>query len=153
MQFLELMKKLGLTSVVIQTETFTFYPNDGSPEVNIYSGFLRQWLHTNVQDKLITLEFPEQTLDELVVIHGLEQSRLQTMTVEEAVEPVIIGLYSNGEHMLIDGGHRRYYWAKRGFNRLRGWLVPEEVWREFCFDPDDTPGLHLDGGLLPQRKK
>lgn len=136
------------------TETYTFYPNDGTPEINILSGQLRDWLHSRVMDRVIDLHFPEQSLEDIVQAHGLEPDRMASMTEEEAKEPVIVGLYPNGVHILIDGGHRRWYWAKRGVNVLRGWAVPEEVWRSFTYDPSTMPGLHgQDGSLLPQRRK
>ncbi len=143
-----------LVTKVVTTETYTFYPNDGSPEINILSGELREWLHAKAKHNLIDLHFPEQTLEAIVEAHGLEPDRMASMSEKEAKEPVIVGLYPNGVHILIDGGHRRWYWAKRGVNTLRGWAVPEEVWRSFEYDPKTMPGLHgQDGSLLPQRRK
>lgn len=143
-----------LLTTITTTETYTFYPNDGSPEINLLSGELRKWLHEKAMNKVIDLHFPEQSLDDIVTAHGLEVDRMASMTEAEALEPVIVGLYPSGVHILIDGGHRRWYWAKRGRNVLRGWAVPEEVWRAFEFDPRTMPGLHgQDGSMLPQRRK
>jgi hypothetical protein len=68
---------------------------------------------------------------------------------------VIVGLWPSGYHVLIDGGHRRWFWAKRGIHTMRGWAVPEVVWREFLFDPNDflTVRHYSDGALLPQRQR
>lgn len=138
----------------VREETFTFTPNNGEPEVTLRSGQLRQWLLANAMHKVIDLTFPEQTLDEIIEQHGLEAPRMASMTLLEASEPVIVGLWPGGTHILIDGGHRRWFWAKRGVNAIKGWAVPEEIWRMFVFDPADFPGMvmHLpDGSLLPHR--
>lgn len=139
----------------VHEETFTFTPNDGTPEVTIRSGRLREWLLARAMHKVIELTFPEQTLEEIVEQHGLEAPRMASMTEAEALEPVIVGLWPGGTHILIDGGHRRWYWAKRGVNVLKGWAVPKEAWEAFIFDPGDSPfAFHLpDGTLLPHRRK
>lgn len=145
---------MRLQVTIETTETYTFSPNDGSPDIHILSGELRDWLHAHALHKVIDLHFPPQSLDEIVTAHGLEPDRMRSMTRKEAKEPVIVGLHPSGTHILIDGGHRRWYWAKRGSNTLRGWAVPEEVWRSFEYDPATMPGIHgQDGSLLPQRRK
>lgn len=100
------------------------------------------------------LVFPAQTLDEIVALHGLEADRLASMTEEEANEPVIVADYPGATHLLMDGGHRRWFWAKRGVTTLRGWRVPYAVWADYIFDPATTPGIHgQDGSLLPHRRR
>ena len=146
---------MRLVTQVVQEETYTFTPDDGDKEVHIRSGRLREWLLENARHKVIELTFPEQTLDEIVEVHGLEAPRLASMTEAEASEPVIVGLWPGGTHILIDGGHRRWYWASRGKNILQGWAVPFEVWSGFTFELSD-PALithSLDGASLPQRRK
>jgi len=105
-------------------ETYTFTPDDGTEPVHIRSGLLRQWLHEKAMDRIIDLTFPEQPLEAIIEAHGLEGPRMASMTEEEALEPVIVGLWPNGTHVLIDGGHRRWYWASRGKLVVRGWAVP-----------------------------
>lgn len=136
-------------------EVFSFTPIEGGETISIMSGQLRSWLLANAMDKVIDLTFPEEHLADIIVNHGLEAPRIASMTEAEAKEPVIIGLWPTGTHVLIDGGHRRYYWASRGINTIRGWAVPEAVWRSFEFNPRDyAHALHLpDGALLPQRMK
>ncbi len=138
----------------VREETYTFTPDDGDAPVHIRSGKLREWLLAFAMDKIIDLTFPQQTLEDIIEIHGLEEARMKSMTREEALEPVIVGLYPTGTHILIDGGHRRWYWAKRKKLILRGWAVPYDVWMEFQFNPN-APGVilhHQDGSLLPHRK-
>lgn len=138
----------------VQEETFSFNPNDGTPEIHIRSGRLREWLLANAMHKVIDLTFPVQTLDEIVEKHGLEAPRLRSMTKREAREPVIVGICNDGTNILIDGGHRRWFWAKRGRHTIRGWALPEAAWRAFEFDPSDFMVIshHADGSSLPQRR-
>jgi hypothetical protein len=141
-------------ATVVKEETYTFTPEGGEP-VSIFSGKLRKWLLGKAMDKVIDLTFPIQTLEEIIEQHGLEEPRMRSMTWKEAKEPVIVGLWSGGSHILIDGGHRRWFWAKRGKNVLRGWAVPFELWNTFTFDPSDFMVIkhHADGSMLPQRRK
>jgi hypothetical protein len=135
-------------------ETYTFTPKDGTEEIHILSGRLRKWLHAKAMNKVIDLTFPEQSLEEIVAQHGLEAPRMASMTALEAADPVIVGLWPGGTHIIIDGGHRRWYWASRGVNVLRGWAVPYEVWSEFTFNPSETSVFRgRDGSLLPQRRR
>lgn len=144
---------LSVVTVITSEETYTFYPDDGSPEIHILSGRLREWLNANAMNRLMDLVFPHQELKDIEELHGLEAPRMKSMTEAEALEPVIVGDYPGGVHILIDGGHRRWYWANRGRNTLRGWRVPYEVWSDFIFDPATTLGLHhMDASLLPQRR-
>lgn len=137
-----------------EEEVYTFAPDDGEEEVHIFSGRLRKRLLEHARDQVISLIFPEQTLEQLIAHHGLEQPRLDSMTEEEANEPVIVGLYPTGTHILIDGNHRRAFWAARGRHTIDGWAVPYEVWTHFQFNPEDLVGVHHfnDGTLLPQRR-
>lgn len=144
-----------LATSLIQEETFTFTPEGEEEEVHILSGQLRQWLLANAMDKVINLTFPKEPLEDIVKRHGLEEARMKSMTFKEAKEPVIVGLWPSGCHVLIDGGHRRYFWAKRGKNTIRGWAVPETVWRNFQIDLKDMgqfARVHRDGSMLPQRR-
>jgi hypothetical protein len=144
-----------IVSQLVQEEMFTFTPEGEEAEVHIRSGELRKWLLANAMDKVIPLTFPEQTLDEIIKQHGLEAPRMKSMTFKEAKEPVIVGLWPGGTHVLIDGGHRRWFWAKRGKFTIPGWAVPYEVWRSFQFDVASMTVVkhHKDGALLPQRRK
>lgn len=140
---------------LVREETFTFMPNDGTPEITLLSGQLRKWLLDRHMSKVINLTFPdEETEKELIERHGLERSRMASMTLKEASEPVIVGAWPDGTHTLIDGAHRRWFWWKRGINGIKGWVVPKEVWEQFIFNPN-APGVyhHPDGSLLPQRKR
>lgn len=146
---------MRIVSEVWREETYTFTPNDGTEPVTIRSGLLREWLLKNAMHKVIELTFPEQPLEELIEMHGLEQPRIDSMTLLEASEPVIVGLWSDGTHILIDGGHRRYFWAARNVVKLKGWALPHVVWSQFILDPT-APGViahYADGSLLPQRRK
>lgn len=150
------MARFELGLALAREEVYSFTPNDGTETITIWSGRLRQWLRENVPDKVIELTFPEQTLDEIIEQHGLEAPRLASMTEEEATDPVVIGLWPGGTHILIDGGHRRAFWAKRGVNILSGWAVPYKVWTAFQVDFNDpamVAAYHApDGSLLPQRQ-
>lgn len=146
---------MRIVSEVRREETYTFTPNDGTDPVTIRSGKLREWLLANAKHKVIELTFPEEPLDEIIHKHGLEQPRIDSMTILEASEPVIVGLWPGGTHILIDGGHRRYFWAARNVVKLKGWAVPPEIWTQFILDLNQ-PGLiahYEDGSLLPQRRK
>lgn len=141
---------------VVREETFSFTPSDGGPEIVILSGQLRQFLLSRAAHLVTKLIFPVQPLEELIVNHGLEADRMASMTILEASEPVIVGILNSGTNILIDGAHRRWFWAKRGQNTIRGWAVSEEIWRHFEIDPKTFPGFvaHMpDGSLLPQRSK
>jgi hypothetical protein len=146
---------MRIVTTVVAEETYTFTPDDGTEPISIRSGRLREWLLENAQHKVIELTFPAQSLREIEVMHGLERPRMRSMTKAEALEPVIVGLWPNGTHILIDGGHRRWFWAKRKKFVLRGWAVPTEVWSTFIFDPNDPAVVvhHADGSLLPQRRQ
>ena len=144
-----------ITGNTIREEVFTFTPADGTPEINLLSGQLRSFLLTTLSDRTMDLTFPQQTTEELIAQHGLEPARMASMTEQEAQEPVIVGLWRDGTHTLIDGAHRRWFWASRGVSVLQGWVVPEVVWRAFEFDPNH-PSIVAnfeDGTLLPQRLK
>lgn len=139
---------------LITEETFTFSPNNGEPEIHIFSGRLRAWLLKHAMHKVGTLIFPQQTPQEMIALHGLEADRMASMTEAEAREPVIVGLTEEGTNILIDGAHRRWFWAERGRYELDGWLVPAGVWTAYTFNPADLPGIHgQDGSLLPQRRR
>jgi hypothetical protein len=139
---------------LVREETYTFTPDD-EPPVTIRSGRLREWLIERAAHRVTTATFPAQPLDDLIHQHGLEQDRLDSMTEAEAAEPIIIGEWHDGTHILIDGGHRRYFWAERGITTLRAWIVPYSVWGQYVFDPDGPNVLyhHPDGSFLPQRRK
>lgn len=132
-----------LTSL-IRDETYTFYPSDGSPEINIRSGELTRWLHDKAQSKVTDLTFPEETLEEIIDRNGVHVPRADALTEEQASMPVVVGLWHDGSGILIDGAHRRHYWAKRGITTIRGWAVPEEVWRHYVFDPAQMAGIVHD---------
>jgi len=145
---------MHLAIELVREETFTFTPEGTEAPIHIRSGQLREWLLGHVMDKVIDLTFPVQTLEELVAMHGLEEPRMRSMTKREAKEPVIVGICPDGTNILIDGGHRRWFWARRGRNVLKGWAIPYEVWNAFRFDPT-APGVichHADGSQLPQRR-
>jgi hypothetical protein len=145
-----------ILSVNVREEVYSFTPNDGTEEIHILSGKLREWLHANAKHKLIDLHFPtDETEEQLIERHGLEQPRMDSMTIFEANEPVIVGIHPSGTHILIDGAHRRWFWWKQGINTIRGWAVPMTVWETFTFNPKDMPEMlhHRDGSLLPQRRK
>lgn len=140
---------------LVREEVFTFTGEDGT-EIHVRSGALRLFLKEYAAHKIIELTFPaDETMESIINRHGVELDRLNSMTAPEAAQPVIVGLCNGGTHILIDGAHRRAYWAKRGIHKLQGWAVPEEIWRSF---PLDAPGIipvqhHKDGKLLPQRMK
>lgn len=142
---------------LVREEVFSFTPDGETDEIHIMSGRLREWLLERCMHKVIDLTFPaDETEESIIKRHGLEADRMASMTEAEAQEPVIVALWPSGFHVLIDGGHRRWFWAKRGVNVLKGWAVPEMVWRNYLFDPATLQGLVLhapDGSLLPQRMK
>jgi hypothetical protein len=148
-----------LVSRLVREETFTFTPEDGDKEVSIRSGVLREWLHEKALDKVINITFPDEDEASIIKRHGLEADRMASMTEDEAKEPVIVGLWPNGDPVVIDGGHRRWFWAKRGVSTIRGWAVPYDIWKHFIIDFNaPPPGLTIlrhyeDGALLPQRRK
>ena len=146
---------MQIVTQVVREESYTFTPNTGEPPVSIRSGKLREWLHKHAMDKIIDLTFPDETEAQLIERHGLEQARMDSMTILEAGDPVIVGTWHDGTHILIDGAHRRWFWHKRGINTIRGWHVPLAVWEQFIFDPSGPFTLthHKDGALLPQRQR
>ena len=135
-------------------EVFSFTP-DGESEIHILAGQLRLCLLENARHKVMTLVFPEQTEEEMVLRQGLEAARMASMTILEASEPVIVGLWPGGTNILIDGAHRRWFCAQRGITMIKGWVVSEEIWRQFVLtDEDMASSFHMrDGSLLPQRRK
>jgi hypothetical protein len=146
---------IGTVQALLQEETFTFTPEGETEEVHIFSGQLRKWLLANAKDKVINLTFPDgQTEEELIKQHGLEEPRMKSMTLLEASEPVIVGLWPGGTHVLIDGGHRRWFWWKRGINTIKGWAVPMDIWRCFQVSLDELSMMthHKTGASLPQRR-
>lgn len=143
------------TGEVVREETFSFTPVGAELPFHILSGRLRELLLATAMDRVIDLTFPEQTLDEIIALHGLEAPRMKSLTYAEAREPVIVGMMPDGTNILIDGGHRRWFWAKRRKNKIRGWAVPYEIWMDFLFDPNGpmTIAHHASGEMLPQRNK
>ncbi len=143
-----------VVSKVVREEIFTFTPEGEEEETTILSGKLRAWLLEKHMDKVIPLTFPEQPLDEIVKMHGLEEPRMASMTIFEASEPVIVGIWPSGFNVLIDGGHRRWFWAKQGVHTIKGWAVPEAIWRSFTADFGNMNIIahHRDGSLLPHRR-
>lgn len=140
---------------LVREETFC-YSAPGEPDVNIRSGALRQWLLANAMDKLGDIQFPaDETLDSMIARHGLEADRLASMTSEEAEDPVVVADWEDGTHVLVDGAHRRAFWAQRGRHELKGWMVPRALWEQFVYDPSAPNVLYQadDGSLLPQRRK
>lgn len=146
---------MRIETIITHDETYTFTPDDGSEEINIWSGRLRKALLQYAMDKVIYLTFPVQPMEEIYRNHGIEQAHMATMTAEEAAEPVIVGLWPDGTHILIDGAHRRAWHALRGNNVLRGWAVPYELWNKFTFKAEDVAGGFIDhsGMLNPHRMK
>lgn len=144
----------GLALERVQEETFRFTPNDGAAEVVVRSGLLRQWLLASAMDKVGDLHFPaDETLESIIDRHGLEPARMASMKRREAKEPVIVLIWPSGTHVLCDGGHRRWFWASRGKHTLKGWAVPEAVWRNFILDERSVFVLRTDptGMALPHR--
>lgn len=144
----------GIAFERVQEETFRFTNSETGEETVIRSGALREALLRCAMDKVIDLTFPaEESLESIIARHGLEPARMASMTEEEAKEPVIVCIWPGGTHVLCDGGHRRWFWAKRGIHTIKGWAVPEVVWRQFVFDPSSTFVLRHDpsGMGLPQR--
>lgn len=139
-------------------ETFSFTPEGGSEgEIHILSGLLREYLLANAIPLVQVIQFPDtDTPGELIARHGIEAPRMASMTASEAIEPVIVGELGDGSHILIDGAHRRLFWALRGNHRLLGWIVPEYVWREFTYDPAKLAAIGAfqaeTGEFLPQRR-
>jgi hypothetical protein len=147
---------MRIVTEIVREETYCFTPNNGEPPVNIRSGRLREMLLDLAMDKVIELTFPDETEQQLIDRHGLEQSRMDSMTLLEAADPVIVGFWpGDGTHILIDGAHRRWFWHKRGVHKLRGWALPYEVWAQFIFDPNgpNTIAHRASGEMLPQRRK
>lgn len=134
---------MEIVTQIVREETYSFTPNDGSHEVFIRSGALREWLLKNAMDKVIDVTFPVEPIEQIYERHGVEPARMKTMTLLEAGEPLILGEWGR-THILIDGGHRRAFWALRGTHNLRGWCVPRVVWEQFTFDPRNTTILHWD---------
>jgi hypothetical protein len=137
---------------LVREEVFTFSHNDGT-KTYIRSGELREWLLEEAMNKVIPITFPEESLESIIARHGLEESRIASMTILEASEPVVVGDWG-GTHVLIDGGHRRYYWAKQGIHTIRGWAVPQQIWEMFLYDPE-APNIihhHTTGQMLPHRR-
>ena len=145
---------MQIVSHIVREETYSFTPNDGAAEVHIRSGELRKWLLNNAMDKVIELTFPVEPIEKLYERHGVEPARMKTMNLLEAGEPVIVGEWDR-THILIDGAHRRAFWALRGVFVLKGWSVPRAVWEQFMFDPADVAVLHWDetGMSAPHRNK
>lgn len=144
----------GILFQRVQEETFRFTPEGEGEEITIRSGALRKWLLENAMDKVIDLTFPaDETLESIIARHGLEPARMASMTRKEAKEPVIVCLWPGGTHVLVDGGHRRWFWAARGRHTIKGWAVPEAVWRHFLFDDKSVFVLRHDptGMALPHR--
>lgn len=140
---------------VVREETYTFTPDNGEPEVHIRSGRLRKVLRATAMDMVQLLVFPSDSLEHMVEHNGVELDRIASMTPTEAEDPVIVGLWSDKTHILIDGAHRRYYWALEGVYALKGWVLPYDVWMRFTFDPNDPAILvhHDDGAQLPHRRR
>ena len=137
---------------IVHEETYEFTPSDGSPPIFIRSGALRDTLMADHMDKVIDLVFPECSVAEIYATHGIEPERMKTMTAEEAAEPVIVGQLGK-TFILIDGGHRRLFWALRGVQTLRGWNLPAEFWRLYEYDPRSIVGYVDKSGMgLPQRR-
>lgn len=130
-------------SAVVTDETYTFTPSSG-PEINIYSGRLARYLNERHLQYVRTLQFPEQSLPEIVRLCGVDVKRVKALTEEQVKQPIIVGLCQNGEPMLIDGAHRRYYWAERGVHALSGWLLPYQLWSAYSFDPAQITGIVHD---------
>lgn len=145
---------MKIDTQIVREETFSFVPHDGSGEVFIRSGALREWLLKNAMSKVIELTFPSEPIADLYTRHGIEPARMSTMNLIEASEPVIVGEWDH-THILIDGAHRRAFWALRGVNVLRGWSVPRALWEHYRFDPARTAILAWDesGMSAPHRNK
>lgn len=140
-------------TILILDEMYTFTPDDGSGEIHIRSGALRRELLATSLDLVHAIEIGEQTMDDIIERYGVDMKRVAAMSVAEAAEPVIIALRGEGAFM-IDGAHRRAYWAQKGIHTLRGWLLPEEAWRNYVVTAED-PGIlamGIDASLLPQRR-
>ena len=141
--------------IMVADEMYTFTPSDGWGEIHILSSALRREIlaHPELFVPEI-IELPEQAMDEIFVKYGIEKQRLESMTAIEAIEAVIVGIWPDGTAIMIDGAHRRAYWAARGNHRMHAHVLPEHVWRQYVFSPD-APGIvsiGIDGSLLKQRR-
>ena len=133
-----------LLTAVVRDETYSFTPDDGSPEIHIWSGRLVRWLHENALDKVIDLTFPQESLQDILARNGVCVNRADALTPEQLAAPVVVGLYHDGSGILIDGAHRRYRHARQGNHVLRGWAVPPEIWQLFTFNLEDVIGVIHD---------
>lgn len=125
--------------ILIHEETFTFTPAEGEP-LHIYSGRLRAHLLASNAQKF-RVDFPVELREHIVEAHGVDVARANRLTSEQAAEPVIIGIWPEGTHILIDGAHRRYYWA---LHSLAAFVVPHVLWSRFTFDPSKIALVMLD---------
>lgn len=145
---------MRVISSLVREESFTWTPLEGEG-FTIAVTSLTQAIQSL---PVIRLSFPEQTLDELIEQHGLEKERMASMTLAEAMTPVVVieHGFKQGKrsHILADGGHRRAFFVMNGLgNSLPGRVVPEDIWRMFVIDPS-APGVFIgDQSLLPQRQK
>jgi hypothetical protein len=139
--------------LIEQTEVYTFTPDDGSPAIHIRSGVLTQTL-ARVHYATELVAFPPEDEAHIIARHGIEEARMATMTEEDAQLPLVVGLIGDARHILIDGAHRRLFWARRGVDSLQAWVVPEAYWRLFTFSMDDPTIIAVDesGLSLPQRR-
>ncbi len=96
---------------------------------------MRKWAHKNrTPVRILTMDvvpFIRQT-------RVTEEARLFSLTDEEKMEPVLVVLYDDGEHLMIDGSHRALRAEYDGREFLRAYMIPEA----FIFRP--PAGYHKE---------
>jgi hypothetical protein len=80
-----------------------------------------------------TVETPVELVYALAIIRdrGLEQHRMDKLTLDSLLDPVLYLAMPGGTHLLADGNHRYVYAAFNGVKWLRARMVDEEHWRKF----------------------
>ena len=67
--------------------------------------------------------------------NGIEEIRLQQITLIQIAKPITLLAQETGDHqgthVVADGNHRLIMLHRAGFREFLAWMVPEKIWKEF----------------------
>jgi hypothetical protein len=83
---------------------------------------------------------------------GIERHRLAPLYGEEIREPILVAIWGDGGHVVLDGNHRYVATALKGQRWIRARLLPRSIWGKHLI-VGAPPEFHLLGGfsgIMPQ---
>lgn len=88
----------------------------------------------HLRHKLVTPEWIKiirEQVETVVKNHGVEPEHMKRLNDDCLSRPCIFVEWRDGTHILVDGNHRLVYAHLRKKKEILGWLVKQQVWKDF----------------------